>query len=569
MIEGPLLITSAGSEEVSDAALPKWQDPLLDDILGKTEMPNSNISVPGLLVQMDISEFCSKAYNLDICCKGDFDEEFKLLEPLFSDHFESLFKESYCYLKEAMTISMVHDKLQKGISKNGKGKAFRMTRQLEKSIEAVDSVKIKGMDVWRRVDEVFEEFIGNDPWNDLFLLIDVVIPALPPVHQVSGEAISGLFENRFFLMVASRSSVSVSEGEKGGLMGLEGLLVGFLLVGIIMGWGLVKRIRGWVCSGVSGRLSCLGVFGCFLLEDSDCVVFRDLRNIPAKFLRFRQGVWEKGLLVFKGGAFSTVSGYALAGVGTDLLEIWVAEDGKWLGGDAVALGMGGLVTETKAAPFYSLPTGQAEEFQPLPRKILSPTAPAFVPIVYSYAALFTEEQGTVVTAEPEDDPFSNINGQSLILSLNAVEDHAKDRDGPILYTHSDGEEFVFIDTKLRPLQIDLSRCSKHPLHLRKELKGRRTYSPSQIVTRSKAKILEQGRKINPIGWVEEEDSLEPQESHEDEVIKFFKLCFPHKAEDPKPHSKPLTKTQKKKMKKKKKQSQFSDYGLEEEIEYAY
>ncbi|RAL52417.1 hypothetical protein DM860_007274 [Cuscuta australis] len=107
-------------------------------------MQDSNTSVPGLLVQMDISDFYKRSTHLDICCKGDFDEEFKLLEPLFSDHFESLFKESYCYLKEAMTISMVRDKLQTGILKNGKGKAFRMTRQLSKSIEAVDLVKIQG-----------------------------------------------------------------------------------------------------------------------------------------------------------------------------------------------------------------------------------------------------------------------------------------------------------------------------------------------------------------------------------------------------------------------------------------
>ncbi|VFQ83177.1 unnamed protein product [Cuscuta campestris] len=30
------------------------------------------------------------------------------------------------------------------------------------------------LDVWRRVNEVFEEFIGNDPWNDLFLLSDKI-----------------------------------------------------------------------------------------------------------------------------------------------------------------------------------------------------------------------------------------------------------------------------------------------------------------------------------------------------------------------------------------------------------
>ncbi|VFQ81235.1 unnamed protein product [Cuscuta campestris] len=228
-----------------------------------------------------------------------------------------------------------------------------------------------------------------------------------------------------------------------------------------------------------------------------------------------------------------------------------------------------VIYQTKAALSFTLSTSQSEEFPPLPRKILSPSAPAFVPAIYSYAALFTQEEGSEAIANLEDDPFSNLHVQSLILSLNAVEDHAKDRDGPILYTHSNGEDFVFIDTKLKPLQIDLLRCSKHPLHLRKELKGRRTYSPSQIVTRSKAKILEQGRKFNPIGWVEEEDLLDPQESHEDEVINFFKLCCPHKIEDPKPLTKPLTKTQKKKMKKKKKQSQFSAYGFEEEIEYAY
>ncbi|VFQ73276.1 unnamed protein product [Cuscuta campestris] len=121
-----------------------------------------------------------------------------------------------------------------------------------------------------------------------------------------------------------------------------------------------------------------------------------------------------------------------------------------------------VIYQTKAAPGFTLSTSQSEEFPPLPRKILSPSAPAFVPAIYSYAALFTQEEGSEAIADLEDDPFSNLHGQSLILSLNAVEDHAKDRDGPILYTHSDGEDFVFIDTKLKPMQIDLSRCSKHP-----------------------------------------------------------------------------------------------------------
>ncbi|VFQ70077.1 unnamed protein product [Cuscuta campestris] len=126
-----------------------------------------------------------------------------------------------------------------------------------------------------------------------------------------------------------------------------------------------------------------------------------------------------------------------------------------------------VIFQNEAAPNYSLSTSQIEEFPPLPRKILSPFAPTFVPAVYSYADIFIKDQGFKATTEPEEDPFTNLNGQSLVLSLNAVEDHTKDREGPILYTHSDGEDFVFIDTKLKPLQIDFSRCSKHPLHLRK------------------------------------------------------------------------------------------------------
>ncbi|RAL42548.1 hypothetical protein DM860_011166 [Cuscuta australis] len=171
-------------------------------------------------------------------------------------------------------------------------------------------------------------------------------------------------------------------------------------------------------------------------------------------------------------------------------------------------------------PKFNISKTYTDLFTPLSRKMLSPYAPLFVPLSCNpFAALDNrdQEQDKLATCLEDEDPFSQLNEQSMVLSLNALEDHTKERDGPILYTHSEGEDIVFIDSKLKPLQIDLSRCSRHPLYLRKELKGRRTYSPSQIVTRSKAKLLEIGRRITPIGWEEEEDLIDPHESLEEEV----------------------------------------------------
>lgn len=92
-----------------------------------------------------------------------------------------------------------------------------------------------------------------------------------------------------------------------------------------------------------------------------------------------------------------------------------------------------------------------------------------------------------------------------------------------------------------------------------------------MVTRSKAKLLEAGRRNTPIGWEEEDEMHYPQESHEDEVIKFFKLCCPNKIDEPKPPNKPMSKSQKKKLKKKKNKRQVTD-GFEDEnydLDYAY
>ncbi|RAL39065.1 hypothetical protein DM860_011551 [Cuscuta australis] len=201
-------------------------------------------------------------------------------------------------------------------------------------------------------------------------------------------------------------------------------------------------------------------------------------------------------------------------------------------------------------------------FPPLPSSTMSPFAPPFIPVLKNtFAALFSKGHGVENKDKEPLDPFSKINDMSLVHSLNAVEDLIEERDGPILYTHSDGDDKVFIDSKLRPLQVDFSRCFKQPLSLRKELRGTRTFSPSQIVTRSKAKILEEGKKITPLLWEESES----QDSFEEEVIKCFKLCCPNKKEVcSKIANKPLKKSQKKKAKKRLKKSMATDIEDDED-----
>ncbi|VFR01274.1 unnamed protein product [Cuscuta campestris] len=87
------------------------------------------------------------------------------------------------------------------------------------------------------------------------------------------------------------------------------------------------------------------------------------------------------------------------------------------------------------------------------------------------------------------------------MKLNALEDAAPENDEPALYTHSEGETTVFIDSKVEPIRINTSRCSKVSMLLPKLAKGKPTFSPSHMVTRSRAKIIAAGRKENPIKGV--------------------------------------------------------------------
>ncbi|VFQ83056.1 unnamed protein product [Cuscuta campestris] len=183
---------------------------------------------------------------------------------------------------------------------------------------------------------------------------------------------------------------------------------------------------------------------------------------------------------------------------------------------------------------------------------LSPFATEFIPLKpNSYAALFDQvnelEDGRPLMV----DEFVKIDDGNMALSNNALEDIWEEREGPILYTHSEGEDKVFNDNILKPLQIDYSRMFKTPFELGREFKGRHIYSPSQIVTRSKAKILEEGRKKTPIGWEERSDGSES--NFAEDIRNFFKECCPNKPEKAtkkQSTNKPLTKSQKKKSKKK-------------------
>lgn len=77
-----------------------------------------------------------------------------------------------------------------------------------------------------------------------------------------------------------------------------------------------------------------------------------------------------------------------------------------------------------------------------------------------------------------EDIFERINGRSLVHCLNAVEELVVDREEPLYFTHSEGEDRVLFHSHLKPLQIDLSRCALQSLPLGRVYKGRRTFSPS-------------------------------------------------------------------------------------------
>ncbi|VFQ64088.1 unnamed protein product [Cuscuta campestris] len=194
------------------------------------------------------------------------------------------------------------------------------------------------------------------------------------------------------------------------------------------------------------------------------------------------------------------------------------------------------------------------EYPLLPRSRLSPLAAEFIPTMpNSFAALFNQGDYTTIDSTTEEDLLAHINDKNMALCNNAIKDFLPETDEPILYTHSEGEDNVFIDYAIKPLQIDTSRCSKTPLILGRVFKGKKTFSPSQMVTRSKARLLYEGRKKTPIGCLEDPD--EPTDTFAAEIIEAFKKTCPSQKEvPPKKQQQPLTRSQKKKAKKKLKQA---------------
>ncbi|VFQ83059.1 unnamed protein product [Cuscuta campestris] len=192
------------------------------------------------------------------------------------------------------------------------------------------------------------------------------------------------------------------------------------------------------------------------------------------------------------------------------------------------------------------------QYPELPRVCISPFSAEFIPLKpNSYAALFDQVNDQEDGRPLSEDEFVKIDDGNMVLCNNALEDIWEEKEGLILFTHSEGEDKVFNDNILKPLQIDYSRMFKTPFDLGREFKGRNIYSPSQIVTRSNAKILEEGRKKTPIGW--EERSNGSESNFAEDIRNFFKECCPNKpkkATKNQSSNKPLTKSQKKRSKKK-------------------
>ncbi|VFQ93037.1 unnamed protein product [Cuscuta campestris] len=111
-----------------------------------------------------------------------------------------------------------------------------------------------------------------------------------------------------------------------------------------------------------------------------------------------------------------------------------------------------------------------------------------------------------------------------MMKLNALEDASPGFEEPALYTHSEGEKTVFIDSKLEPFRIITPSSSNMSLQLPKLAKGKATYSPSHMVTRSRAKIIAAGRKEHPIKGVDTSD--EESESFVEGIRSAFKRSCP-------------------------------------------
>ncbi|VFQ89714.1 unnamed protein product [Cuscuta campestris] len=114
---------------------------------------------------------------------------------------------------------------------------------------------------------------------------------------------------------------------------------------------------------------------------------------------------------------------------------------------------------------------------------LSPEAAPFIPISYnSFEVLDSNDDITL--EEPEETrkiinigdmiEMFNCTSYHRVMKLNALEDAAPENDEPALYTHSEGETTVFIDSKVEPIRINTSRCSKVSMLLPKLAKERDT-----------------------------------------------------------------------------------------------
>ncbi|VFQ76015.1 unnamed protein product [Cuscuta campestris] len=162
------------------------------------------------------------------------------------------------------------------------------------------------------------------------------------------------------------------------------------------------------------------------------------------------------------------------------------------------------------------------------QSIPSPVAPSFT----SYNPFRILESSEDLEETPEAHNFNNedemidlfnCSSTARMMKLNALEDASPGFEEPALYTHCEGEKTVFIDSKLEPFRIITPSSSNMSLQLPKLAKGKATYSPSLMVTRSKAKILAAGRKDNPIKGVDTSD--EESESFVEGIRSAFKRSY--------------------------------------------
>lgn len=76
--------------------------------------------------------------------RSDFQREYDIIQPILAKHIEEDFEANLWVINEALRQPLIIDKLKRGLVKTLEGRVVRTTRDVAKSTEIVEAIRIKG-----------------------------------------------------------------------------------------------------------------------------------------------------------------------------------------------------------------------------------------------------------------------------------------------------------------------------------------------------------------------------------------------------------------------------------------